>query len=49
LTPSDELTLSVGSYRRNIALPRVLWPLEVASAKLDNGILTLRFIAQEGI
>src|SRR5574341_345856 len=44
---SDELTLSVGSYRRNIALPRVLWPLEVASAKLDNGILTLRFIAQE--
>jgi arsenite-transporting ATPase len=45
---SDELTLSVGSYRRNIALPRVLWPLEVASAKLDNGILTLRFIAQEG-
>ncbi len=43
---ADELTLSVGSYRRNIALPRILWPLEVASAKLENGTLTLRFAGE---
>jgi arsenite-transporting ATPase len=41
----DELTLTVGSYRRNLALPRALWPLEVASAKLNEGILTLHFTA----
>jgi arsenite-transporting ATPase len=43
----DELTLSVGAYRRNIALPRILWPMEVASAKLNEGILTLRFTQDE--
>jgi arsenite-transporting ATPase len=43
----DELTLSVGAYRRNIALPRILWPMEVASAKLNEGILTLRFTQGE--
>jgi arsenite-transporting ATPase len=42
---TDELTLSVGAYRRNIALPRALWPLEVISARLSAGILTLRFAA----
>jgi arsenite-transporting ATPase len=41
----DELTLSVGAYRRNIALPRIVWPLEVESAKLKDGILTLHFSA----
>ncbi|GAB4467700.1 MAG: ArsA family ATPase [Anaerolineae bacterium] len=40
---TDELTLSVGTYSRNIVLPRLLWPLEVVSARLDEGILTLRF------
>lgn len=40
---ADEITLSVGSYRRNIVLPRVLWPLEVESAKLQNGALVVRF------
>ncbi len=40
---SDELTLSVGSYRRNIALPRVLWPLEVESARLRGGVLAVHF------
>jgi arsenite-transporting ATPase len=44
---TDELTLSVGAYRRNIALPRILWPMEVASAKLNEGILTLRFTQGE--
>lgn len=41
---ADEITLGVGSYRRNIVLPRVLWPLEVASAKLQNGTLNVRFV-----
>lgn len=40
---ADEITLSVGSYRRNIVLPRVLWPLEVESAKLQEGALVVRF------
>ena len=40
---ADEITLSVGSYRRNIVLPRALWPLEVQSAKLQNGALVVRF------
>lgn len=45
---TDELTLTVGSYRRNIALPRALWTMQVASAKLNEGILTIRFIVPEG-
>lgn len=40
---TDELSLTVGAYRRNIVLPRVLWPLEIASAKMENGTLRLRF------
>ncbi len=44
---SDELTLSVGAYRRNIALPRALWPLDVQSARLSDGVLALRFVATE--
>ncbi|HQA68283.1 MAG TPA: hypothetical protein PK801_08160, partial [Aggregatilineales bacterium] len=40
---ADEITLSVGSYRRNIVLPRALWALEVRSAKLQNGALVVRF------
>jgi arsenite-transporting ATPase len=44
---ADELTLGVGSYRRNIVLPRMLWPLEVESAKLTDGILYLHFVAEE--
>lgn len=43
----DEITLAVGAYRRNIALPRVLWPLEVASAKLEEGVLSVRFVAPQ--
>jgi arsenite-transporting ATPase len=44
---TDELTLSVGAYRRNIALPRALWHLDVDSARLQDGILTLRFVEPE--
>ncbi len=40
----DELTLSIGSYRRNIALPRALWPLEIESARMREGVLTVHFI-----
>ncbi len=40
---TDELTLKVGSYRRNIVLPRALWPLEVASARMAGGELIIRF------
>ncbi len=40
---SDEITLSVGSYKRNIALPRALWALEVTQAKLEDGDLRIRF------
>ncbi len=40
---TDELSLTVGSYRRNIVLPRVLWPLAITSAKMENGTLRLRF------
>jgi arsenite-transporting ATPase len=43
---ADELTLGVGSYRRNIALPRVLWPLQVEKARLDEGVLTVHFVPE---
>nr|MBN1229358.1 ArsA family ATPase [Anaerolineae bacterium] len=39
----DELTLSIGPYRRNIVLPRALWPLEVREARLKDGTLSLLF------
>jgi arsenite-transporting ATPase len=44
----DELTLGVGTYRRNIVLPRVLWPLEIESARLKDGVLTVHFVPQGG-
>jgi arsenite-transporting ATPase len=40
---TDELSLRVGAYRRNIVLPRVLWPLEIESARLRDGILVIHF------
>ncbi len=43
---ADELTLGVGSYRRNIALPRVLWPLQVEKARFDEGVLTVHFVPE---
>ncbi len=44
----DELTLGVGTYRRNIVLPRVLWPLEIESARLKDGVLAVHFVPQAG-
>jgi len=41
---ADEVTLKVGSYQRNIILPRPLWPLEIESARLADGVLTLHFV-----
>jgi arsenite/tail-anchored protein-transporting ATPase len=39
----DELTVRVGSYRRNIVLPYALWDLEIADAKFENAALNIRF------
>jgi len=44
---ADELTLSVGTYSRNIVLPRLLWSSEVLAARFEDGILILRFSAPE--
>jgi arsenite-transporting ATPase len=44
---ADELTLTVGAYHRNIVLPRVLWPLEIKSAQLRDGILVVSFVEQK--
>ena len=42
----DELTLSVGPYRRNIVLPDELQDLEITSAKFENRYLNIRFEEQ---
>ena len=39
----DELFVRVGPYRRSIMLPRTLVGLEPRGAKLDEGVLTIRF------
>jgi arsenite-transporting ATPase len=39
----DELFVRVGPYRRTIMLPRPLVGLEPHGAKLDDGVLTIRF------
>ena len=39
----DELTLSVGPYRRNIVLPQELQELEITSAKFEDRMLNIRF------
>ncbi|MDQ0876256.1 arsenite-transporting ATPase [Paenibacillus sp. V4I3] len=39
----DELTLQVGSYRRIVALPRILIGRQVEAARLAEGILTIHF------
>ncbi len=42
----DELTLSVGPYRRNIVLPDELQDLEITSAKFEDRTLNIRFEEQ---
>ena len=44
---SDEITLRVGPYRRNIVLPPVLHKLEIADAKLADSNLNIRFFEPE--
>lgn len=44
---TDEITLMVGNYRRNIVLPRALWNLEVTSARMLNGELSIHFEAAD--
>jgi arsenite-transporting ATPase len=43
LQTGDELVVQVGSYKRNLILPRALATLQVAGAKLDNGELRISF------
>ena len=44
---SDELTLRVGPYRRNIVLPYALWNLEIGDAKFEEAALNIHFIAKQ--
>ncbi|RMF77355.1 MAG: ArsA family ATPase [Chloroflexi bacterium] len=39
----DELTLKVGSYRRNIVLPFALWDLAIDDARFEQSSLRIRF------
>jgi arsenite-transporting ATPase len=41
----DELYVEIGNIRREIALPRVLAPLDAAGATLRDGFLEIRFAA----
>lgn len=43
----DEITLTVGPYRRNIVLPDELQSLEITSAKFEDQNLNIRFSKQE--
>ena len=43
----DELVITVGSHRRLIALPAALGRHAVAGARMDDGVLVVRFRAQE--
>jgi arsenite-transporting ATPase len=41
---SDELTLRVGPYRRNIVLPYSLWNLEIKNARFEQSKLRIHFV-----
>lgn len=43
---SDELAISIGNFRRNIILPRILAGLDVHKAKFEGDHLILTFAAQ---
>ncbi len=45
----DELIIHVGSYRRNIILPRTLAGLSVKGAKLENRRLVIRFHSEDAL
>ncbi len=44
----DELVVTVGSYRRVLALPTALAKQTVAGARVDDGALQIRFKARQG-
>ena len=43
----DELVLTVGSYRRLLALPQALARMRVAGARVVDGVLQIRFLPEE--
>ncbi len=43
----DELVVTVGSYRRLLALPAALRAHEIAGAKIEEGVLKVRFRSEE--
>jgi len=43
----DELVVTVGSYRRVVALPAALIRHTVAGARIEDGALRVRFRAEE--
>ena len=45
---SDEITLRVGPYRRNIVLPTTLYDMEIADAKFSDHNLNIRFLKPAG-
>ncbi len=45
---SDEITLRVGPYRRNIVLPFTLHDMEIEGAKFSDHNLNIRFLKPEG-
>lgn len=44
----DELMVSIGNFRRDLVLPRTFAHLSVAKARLEEGVLTVRFAENEG-
>jgi len=42
----DELVVTVGSYRRLLALPAALSRFAVAGARVEDGALVVRFVAE---
>lgn len=45
----DELVLQVGSWRRNLVLPRALLDAPTEGAKMDDGTLEVRFTAPQRV
>ncbi|HEX8732713.1 MAG TPA: ArsA family ATPase, partial [Ktedonobacterales bacterium] len=41
----DDLIVEVGNFKRNIALPNVLAPLDATVARMVNGSLEVTFVA----
>ncbi len=48
LKRGEELIVSIGNFRRDLILPRAVTNLPVAKARLEEGVLTVRFAANEG-